>query len=147
MPIVLMADDDTDDCELVAAAFSETASADQCDLRFARDGVELLQYLRGEGQYSEPGSAPRPGLILLDLNMPKLDGREALAKIKKDPKLRRIPIVVLSTSRAEEDIQLSYDSGAAGYIPKPQDFGGLLDAVSGICAYWHDTVLTSPNGE
>ena len=142
--IVLMADDDPDDCELVDAAFSEIENGNE--IRFVEDGVELLQYLRGEGPYDEPGTAPRPDLILLDLNMPKIDGREALAEIKADPNLRRIPVVVLTTSKAEEDIFRTYDLGVAGYITKPATFQGLVDMSRSIDQYWHHTVVISPNG-
>ena len=142
--IVLMADDDPDDCELVDAAFSEIENGNE--IRFVEDGVELLQYLRGEGPYDEPGTAPRPDLILLDLNMPKIDGREALAEIKADPNLRRIPVVVLTTSKAEEDIFRTYDLGIAGYITKPATFQGLVDMSRSIDQYWHHTVVISPNG-
>lgn len=142
--LILMADDDLDDCELVDAAFSEIE--DRPELRFVEDGEELLEYLCGEGRYSEPETAPRPCLILLDLNMPKIDGREALAQIKADPGLRRIPIVVLTTSKAEEDVFRTYDLGVAGYITKPTTFAGLVAMSRGIDQYWHHTVAVSSNG-
>ncbi|MFQ5524120.1 MAG: response regulator, partial [Acidimicrobiia bacterium] len=115
--IVVMADDDRDDCEMVAAACSEIGNGHE--LVFVADGEELLDYLMHRGRYSDEASAPRPNLILLDLNMPKMDGREALRVIKSDPSLRRIPVVVLTTSHAEEDVVQAYDTGAAGYITKP----------------------------
>src|SRR6185312_13764096 len=98
---ILMADDDPDDRELTREAFEESRLAN--DLRFVEDGVELLDYLKRRGKYEDPASSPRPGLILLDLNMPKKDGREALREIKADPKLKSIRVVILTTSKAEED--------------------------------------------
>ena len=100
--MILMAEDDADDRLLVKDALAESRVLNE--LRFVGDGEELLQYLRHEGRYSDPASSPRPGLILLDLNMPRKDGREALQEIKADPALRRIPVVVMTTSKAEEDI-------------------------------------------
>jgi len=144
--VVLVADDDTDDCELLSFAFSEIIGPESCDLRFVEDGHELLQYLRREDRYSGAGSAPRPALILLDFNMPKMDGREALVQIKADANLRRTPVVVLSTSAADEDIDFAYDNGAAGYITKPASVDDLVAMVSHLCGYWHDTV-TLPRGE
>ena len=141
---ILLADDDSEDRQMAAQALNEARVANV--LKFVEDGVELLQYLRGEGPYDEPGTAPRPGLILLDLNMPKLDGREALAQIKADPNLRRIPVVVLTTSKAEEDIFRSYDAGVAGYIAKPATFRGLVKMSRSIDQYWHHTVVISSNG-
>ena len=104
---ILMADDDPDDRQLTQEAFEESRLAN--DLRFVEDGEELLDYLNRRGKYADPAQAPRPGLILLDLNMPRKDGREALQEIKADPDLRRIRVVVMTTSKAEEDIFRTYD--------------------------------------
>ncbi len=131
---ILMADDDEDDRLLTLEAMEEARLINQ--LRFVEDGAELLDYLQRRGAYSEPGSAPRPGLILLDLNMPRMDGREALAKIKADPALRRIPVVVMTTSKAEEDILRSYDLGASSFITKPVGFSELIHVVSTLNQYW-----------
>ena len=139
-----MADDDVDDCELVDAAFSEIGNGNE--IRFVEDGEKLLQYLRGEGPYDEPGTAPRPDLILLDLNMPKVDGREALAQIKADPNLRRIPVVVLTVSKAEEDIFRTYDLGIGGYILKPVTFEGLVEVMKTLGTYWIEIVSIPGNG-
>src|SRR5947209_16514798 len=103
---ILMADDDPDDRLMAREAFQEARLAN--DLRFVEDGAELLDYLRRRGKYADPASSPRPGLILLDLNMPRKDGREALGEIKADPSLRNIRVVVLTTSKAEEDIERAY---------------------------------------
>jgi CheY-like chemotaxis protein len=110
------------------------------DLHFVHDGIELLEYLHHQGRYSDPETAPRPGIILLDLNMPRMDGREALEKIKEDPTFRSIPVVVMTTSEAEEDIVRSYDLGAASYITKPVTFEGLLRVMRAIGDYWVEIV-------
>ena len=136
---ILMADDDEDDRLLTRDALSGTGRL-RIDLRFAVDGEDLLDYLCQRGRYAAPGTAPRPGLILLDLNMPKKDGREALAEIKADASLRRTPVVVLTTSRAEEDIVRSYDLGVSSFITKPVTFDGLVAVMHTLGEYWLDVV-------
>ena len=134
-PVVfLMADDDPDDRLLIKEAFQESLISNR--IYFVRDGVELMDYLRKQGEFAHPVDAPTPDLILLDLNMPRKDGREALAEIKGDPQLRYIPVVVLTTSKAEEDIMRSYDIGAASYITKPVTFDGLVESIRGLGQYW-----------
>ncbi len=134
-PVVfLMADDDPDDRLLIKEAFQESLVSNS--IYFVEDGVELMNYLRWQDKFSDPADAPSPDLILLDLNMPRKDGREALAEIKSDPLLRYIPVVVLTTSKAEEDIMRSYDIGAASYITKPVTFDGLVEAIRGLGQYW-----------
>jgi CheY-like chemotaxis protein len=135
---ILMADDDPDDRFLVQEAFVESRLSNP--LAFVKDGQELLDYLCCRDQYSQPGLAPRPGLILLDLNMPRKDGREALEEIKADPELRRIPVVVLTTSEAEEDILCTYDLGVAGFITKPVSFNGLVEVIQSVTRYWFEIV-------
>jgi CheY-like chemotaxis protein len=135
---ILMADDDEDDRLLATEALAESRLSNE--LRCVEDGVELMDYLRRRGRYAPPASAPRPGLILLDLNMPRKDGREALREIKGDPALRGIPVVVLTTSRADEDIVRSYDLGANSYIPKPVTFEGLVEVVRALGRYWIEIV-------
>jgi two-component system response regulator len=110
------------------------------DLRFVEDGVVVLDYLYRRGKYSDPASSPRPGLILLDLNMPKKDGREALREIKADPRHKSIRVVVLTTSKAEEDILRTYDLSAASYITKPVTFAALIDVVRTLGKYWLEIV-------
>ncbi len=132
--IFLMADDDPDDRLLVEEAFKESLISNS--IYFVEDGVELMDYLRKQDKYAHPGIAPTPDLILLDLNMPRKDGREALAEIKSDLHLRYIPVVVLTTSKAEEDIMRSYDIGAASYITKPVTFDGLVESIRGLGQYW-----------
>jgi CheY-like chemotaxis protein len=134
MITILMADDDADDRMLAKDAFAASRLAN--DLRFVEDGEELLDYLRGDGKYTDPGAHPRPGLILLDLNMPRVDGREALEEIKRDPELRQIPVVVMTTSQAEADIFQSYDLGAASFISKPVTFEGLVEVMRVLEHYW-----------
>ena len=135
---ILMADDDEDDRLMARDALHEGRLPN--DLRFVNDGEELLQYLRREGPYADPASSPRPGLILLDLNMPKVDGREALAAIKSDPALRSIPVVVLTTSKAEEDVLQTYDLGVNSFITKPVTYLGLVEVMKVFTNYWLNIV-------
>ena len=136
--VILMADDDEDDRLLARDALAESRLHN--DLRFVCDGVELMQYLRREGPFADPALSPRPGVILLDLNMPRKDGREALEEIKADPDLRRVPVVVMTTSQAEEDIARSYDLGASSFITKPVTFEGLVRVMRGLGTYWFEIV-------
>ena len=142
---ILMADDDRDDRELTREAFVESRIAN--DLRFVEDGEELLDYLNRHGKYADPSSSPRPGLILLDLNMPKMDGREALRAIKADPRFRPIRVVIMTTSKAEEDILRAYDLSAASYITKPVTFDGLIDVIKTLGKYWLEIVELPDNGD
>jgi CheY-like chemotaxis protein len=131
---ILMADDDPEDRMMTQEAFEESHLAN--DLRFVENGVELMDYLQRRGKFSDPATSPRPGLILLDLNMPKKDGREALEEIKRDPKLKNIRIVVMTTSKAEEDILKTYDLGASSYVTKPVTFAALVDVIQTLGKYW-----------
>ena len=139
---ILMAEDDADDRLLAREALTEARLANY--LHFVQDGEKLMDYLHRRDGYREPVDAPRPGLILLDLNMPRKDGREALEEIKADPKLRRIPIVVLTTSKAEEDILRSYDLGVSGFVTKPVTFEGLVNVMKTISMYWFQIVELPP---
>jgi two-component system response regulator len=141
---ILMADDDPDDRMFMKEAFEEIRLAN--DLRFVEDGVELLDYLKRRDKYADPASSPRPGLILLDLNMPRKDGREALREIKEDPALRNIRIVVLTTSKTEEDILRTYDLSSSSYITKPVTFTGLVDVIRSLGKYWLE-IVELPRGE
>ena len=141
---ILMADDDPDDRELTREAFAESHLAN--DLRFVEDGEELLEYLHRRGKYSVPGAAPWPGIILLDLNMPRKDGREALQEIRSDPRFRGIRVVIMTTSKAEEDVVRSYDLSAASYITKPVTFDRLVEVVKALGRYWLEIVELPPNG-
>jgi CheY-like chemotaxis protein len=133
---LLLADDDPDDRMMIREALEEIRLAN--DLREVEDGQELMEYLRHEGKYADPGSSPRPGLVLLDLNMPRKDGREALQEIKSDPALRQIPIVVLTTSKAEEDIFRTFDLGVNSYITKAFTFESLVEIMRTLKRYWFE---------
>jgi CheY-like chemotaxis protein len=139
---ILMADDDPDDCMLTKDAFEEARLAN--DLHFVEDGEQLIDYLHRRGEYTRLMDEPLPGLILLDLNMPKKDGREALKEIRADPDLRSIPIVVLTTSKAEEDILRTYDLGANSFIIKPVTFESLVDVVKTLAKYWFEIAELPP---
>lgn len=139
---ILVADDDPDDRMLIKDAFDESCINN--DLDFVEDGEQLMQYLRREGEYAEMNGAPFPGLILLDLNMPRKDGREALAEIKQDPDLMRIPVVVLTTSQSDEDIVKTYCSGVSSFITKPVTFQGLVEVVKVLSSYWIEIVQLPP---
>ena len=136
--VILLADDDPEDRMLARDALAESRLANE--LREVEDGDELLRYLRREGRYTDPASSPTPGVILVDLNMPKKDGRQAIAEIKRDPALRHIPIVVLTTSKAETDIVRSYDLGVNSYITKPVTFDGLVEVMRSFGRYWFEIV-------
>jgi len=134
---ILMADDDPDDRMLMKEALEENELPS--NIHFVEDGKELLDYLHRREQYAEKETF-KPGLILLDLNMPKIDGREALRMIKSDPLLRRIPVVVLTTSKAEEDVFKTYDLGVNSFICKPVKFEELVQVTKAIGIYWFSTV-------
>lgn len=140
---ILLADDDADDRMLTRDALDESRLAN--DLRFVEDGEQLLDYLYRRGPYADPETSPRPGLILLDLNMPRKDGREALKELKSDPELRHIPVVVLTTSKAEADIYRTYDLGVNSFISKPVTFEGLVDVMKTIGRYWFEIVELPPD--
>ena len=136
---IIVADDDSDDRMLIDDAFQESRLSNP--IVFVENGEQLLQCLRGQGPFAEPGKTCRnPGLILLDLNMPKMDGRTALAHIKADPDLRRIPVIVLTTSKAEEDVFRTYDLGVNSFITKPVSFEALVDVVRTLNHYWIEIV-------
>jgi len=135
---ILMADDDEDDRLLTQDALAESRVLNE--LHFVEDGVELLEYLERKGKFEDKTLSPRPGLILLDLNMPRMDGREALQAIKANPNLKGIPVVILTTSKQEEDMVKGYDLGAASYITKPVTFDGLVELMKTLVKYWVEFV-------
>jgi CheY-like chemotaxis protein len=137
-PLILMADDDDDDRLLTEDALAESEVRGQ--IQFVRNGEELMDYLCHRGKYQDGAAAPRPGLILLDLNMPLKDGREALREIRGDPELKRIPVVVLTTSKADTDIGAIYELGANSFITKPFQFEALVKIMKSIGSYWFETV-------
>jgi CheY-like chemotaxis protein len=141
--VILLTDDDEEDLQMTVEALRESRLGN--DVRTTRDGEELMDYLLRRGQYVDPSDAPFPGLILLDLNMPKKDGREALAEIKANPDLRLIPVIVLTTSKAEEDIFRSYDLGVNSFITKPVTFAGLVESMRVLSQYWFE-IVELPDG-
>ena len=134
---IIIADDDSDDRDMIRDAMKENRLAN--DLKFVPDGEELMDYLLRKGKYTS-ANAPRPGLILLDLNMPKKDGREALREIKSNPDLKSIPVVELTTSKAQEDIYRTYDLGVNSFITKPVKFEALVSIVHDLGKYWFEIV-------
>ncbi|MCB0281140.1 MAG: response regulator [Calditrichae bacterium] len=135
---ILLADDDEDDRFLIQEAFSENKLENQ--LNFVTDGEELMDYLYQRDKFSDKQASPRPDLILLDLNMPRKDGREALKEIKNDDDLKRIPVVILTTSEAEEDILKTYNMGVNSFITKPVTFDGMVDIIKTLDKYWFQIV-------
>ena len=134
---ILLADDDPDDRLMARDALTESRLTNP--LATVADGEELLEYLQHRGRYAD-SKPPKPGIILLDLNMPKKDGRQALKEIKSDPELRRIPVVVLTTSKAEEDILRTYDLGVNSFITKPVTFDQLVEVMKSLGKYWLEIV-------
>ena len=137
-----MADDDGEDCVLVGDALRATGQA--CDLHFVRNGEELFDYLRHRGEYAEGRNAPRPDLILLDLKMPVKDGRETLRELKSDPHWRQIPVVVLTTSTACDDVETCYRLGVNSYVTKPASFRKLVEIVETLSKYWFEVAVLPP---
>lgn len=135
---ILYAEDDPDDRMLTADALRESRVSNR--LQMVEDGAEVLAYLRREGRWADEALSPRPGIILLDLNMPRMDGREALAAIKADARFSSIPVVILTTSRAEADVIRSYEIGANSYIAKPVTFDGLVQIMNDLGRYWFEVV-------
>jgi len=140
---ILLVDDDEEDLLMTQEALRESRLGN--DLRTTHDGEELMDYLLRRGQYTDAADSPKPGLILLDLNMPRKDGREALAEIKANPDLRKIPVIVLTTSKAEEDIFRTYDLGVNSFITKPVTFSGLVEAMRVVSQYWFE-IVELPDG-
>ncbi len=136
--VILLAEDDADDRMLVTRVLEKELMVR--DVRAVWNGEELMDYLKRRGKYAEEESSPRPSLILLDLNMPRKDGREALQEIKDDPDLRQIPVVVLTTSNSEVDVQQSYDAGVNAYITKPARFAEMVDAFRVLHGFWFEVV-------
>ena len=140
-----MADDDEDDCLLVSSAFEIAGTAGK--VLMVGDGGELIEYLNREGAFSDPARSPRPDLILLDLNMPRKDGREALSEIKSDPRFNDVPVVVLTTSSADRDIVFCHKTGAASFITKPVMFEDWVKLVEALPAFLNKDVRPSKNSE
>ena len=141
---ILIAEDDADDRFLTKDAFERSLISN--NIHFVEDGEELMDYLHHRGKYSDKSTFPRPGIILLDLNMPKKDGREALKEIKADDNLKRIPVIVLTTSQAEEDIILTYNLGVNSFIRKPVQFASFIETIKTFGKYWLEIVELPPIG-
>lgn len=135
---ILVAEDDPDDRLLMRDGFRDNNLINP--LHFVKDGEELFEFLQNKGEYSDILKYPRPGIILLDLNMPRMDGREVLKTIKSIPELRKIPVIVLTTSREEEDMLQTYDLGANSFIRKPVEFGAFMETIRTLGQYWLEIV-------
>ncbi|AYV55050.1 response regulator [Leptospira kmetyi] len=135
---ILVAEDDPDDRLLMRDGFRDNNLINP--LHFVKDGEELFEFLQNKGEYSDILKYPRPGIILLDLNMPRMDGREALKTIKSIPELKKIPVIVLTTSREEEDMLQTYDLGANSFIRKPVEFGAFMETIRTLGQYWLEIV-------
>jgi len=141
----LLAEDDRGDQELTRRALEQSRIRN--DLYIVEDGEEALDYLLRRGRYEDPASSPKPDLMLLDLNMPKMDGKQLLKQMRADPNLRRIPVVALTTSQQESDIIRTYDLGANSYIVKPVDMDQFINAIKILKDYWFQIVVLPPRGE
>ena len=141
---ILLVEDNPDDIQIAKRALAEANIINR--LWIVRDGQEALDFLRNEGAYKDPKDAPRPGLVLLDINLPRLNGLEVLTEIKKDKSLRRIPIVLLTVSRRDEDVARGYEEGCNSFIQKPVEFERFVEVVKQIGLYWGLCNIASPNG-
>jgi len=140
---ILLADDDPADVLLTRRAFR--ASHLQNSLSVVSDGEELLEYLRREKRYAPPREAPRPDMVLLDLNMPRMDGREALAELRRDDRFKNLPVIILTTSEHEADVLRTYDLGANSFVSKPVDLAGLIEVITALDNYWFQIVTLPPS--
>ncbi len=141
-PLILVAEDDEDDRLLIGGALARTPA--QPDVRYVTDGRELLDYLRRQGRWVEPATSPVPDLVLLDLNMPRVNGREALRALKQDPSLRRLPVVVFTTSEDLRDVQACYEAGANAFVTKPSSLEELSRALAVTADFWLAVAASQP---
>lgn len=142
---ILLVEDSVEDVEATIRALRKAGLANP--IHHCADGDEALDYLHQRGRYADQANAPRPGVVLLDLNLPGTDGREVLAEVKTYPLLKRIPIIVLTTSSDERDVHRCYDAGANSYIKKPVDFDGFLEAIRRLTGYWFEVVVLPREAE
>lgn len=140
---ILIAEDDPDDRKLTQEAFAAAKILN--DIRFVRDGVEVMDYLNRRGHFTDPADSPWPSLLLLDLNMPRKDGREVLQEIRNDPRFASLRVIVMTTSKSDQDIIKSYALNAASYITKPVTFESLVDVVQTLGRYWLEIVELPEN--
>ena len=143
--VILLAEDDPGDQELTRRALEQSRIRNE--LYIVEDGEEALDYLLRRGKYEDPASSPKPDLMFLDLNIPKMDGKQLLKQIRADPNLRRIPVVALTTSKQESDIIHTYDLGANSYIVKPVNMDQFINAIKVLKDYWFQIVVLPPRGE
>ena len=136
--LILMAEDDADDRLLIQDALTESKLP--VELRIVPDGQELMDYLLRRDKYAAANASPRPGLVLMDLNMPRKDGREALREIRAHPDLRRLPVIVFTTSKADSDVELLYELGANSFVAKPVAFESLVNVIATMARYWFGIV-------
>jgi len=142
---ILLVEDNPDDIDITKRALKEAKVINK--LWIVRDGQEALDFLKHEGDYKDLSSSPKPGLILLDINLPKLNGIDVLRAIKKDSNLKRIPVVMLTVSKRDEDIIRSYDNGCNSFIQKPVNFENFVEVVKEVSLYWGLLNIFSPNGQ
>ncbi len=140
--VLVMVDDDEDDCVVVSEAVELACTG--CTFRCVQDGSEMMDYLNRVGRYRRPESSPVPDIILLDLNMPKIGGREVLRRLKTDPRFRAIPVIILTTSRELEDVKICYDLGANSYITKQSSFEQVVSAMKTLTEYWTEIATLPP---
>lgn len=140
---ILLVEDDPGDQELTRRALEEDVV--RTDLRIVNDGKEALDYLHREGAFTDPENSPRPDLILLDLNMPRVDGRQVLEQVRKNPDISRIPVIALTTSDEEEDVLRSYDLGCKSFIKKPVEIDKFVDTIRDLQHYWFELVTLPPD--
>jgi len=141
--IILIVEDSDDDYMATVRAFKKANLINP--VRRCTNGDQAMDYLLQRGEYSDPGNAPRPSIILLDLNLPGTDGREVLRMIKADPNLQKIPVIVLTTSNAEQDIERCYEAGANSYVQKPVDLVGFIQSVARLTDYWFNVSILPKN--
>jgi len=141
---VLLVEDNPRDVRLAQRAFKQAGLPHE--LRVVRDGDEALAYLHQEGAYNEPGIAPRPDVILLDLNLPRMGGHELLREVKQDNRFKQVPIIVLTTSERPDDVRLAYEAGANAYLLKPVEFSRFTEVIGQLGKFWLEIVELPPEG-
>ena len=139
---VLLVEDSARDVRLTQRAFAQADIAH--DLRVVRDGDEALEYLHRKGAYALPGSSPRPDMILLDLNLPRMGGHELMQRVKQDMRFRQVPIIVLTTSGRSDDVRQAYENGANAYLLKPVEFSRFTEVIGHLASFWLETVELPP---
>ena len=142
---ILLVEDSAEDVEATVRALRKAGLANP--IRHCADGDDALDYLKRRGTYAQAADAPRPGVVLLDLNLPGTDGRQVLAEMKSDAALKRIPVIILTTSSDDRDIERCYDAGANSYVKKPVDLDGFMQAIQRLSDYWFEVVILPKSAE